>query len=673
SRAAGPARATFRLFRRSVAGPSAVRLDPLSDAAELLHQTLKDLALTKEQQEVFERVVSCNSRFWQVAVDGCLDGSPPWRRHVALNLALLRAYHRHLAAQRIVDALELDVSEVQTSNHNSLNYSEAVEALRYCRWALAAYGGRGKRDGTEKINADGTSKMAAPVSEPLQLGMGEEERVAMAAAVAECSPTAIIISDLDDASQASDPLCPRFLLAEDVQHQELIVSVRGTQSLSDLLADLVGDAEDFAGDYAQLEIERIQFVISLESLEQFCHLEMIWMNCRPQQAERRRRRGSVSSVESHFEVCEILAILLLGGDENVERVPWTLPKDTELRCFLFAPPPVFGNELAQRSSFPRLFSFGFRPSVPSAVETAVEKARKVSVAFALNYDIIPRTSLHNGYKLFQEARVIDDFVGWGKRDVLRKLGLVEPESQVAVAHELEDALSKGASARPAPANPFPAQHAVTSRLFHMMLVPGGTATAPITPSDATHSASDGLTGPEDDALEGPRANGRWLLKRSDHLRQWRRRFAWIEAGELCFAASEKDPIRSTVPLTADSTLIMLLGEPSCLPFPAGMSPTMSFRADQVCSGTTTCSTTKTSRDFATPWAFHVQTASSWSGIERPDGGHSPTLPAIRTCVAGEVFLCTETAAERDMWLRDLASAVRAARRRWVRGWARFFA
>ena len=256
SRAAGPARATFRLFRRSVAGPSAVRLDPLSDAAELLHQTLKDLALTKEQQEVFERVVSCNSRFWQVAVDGCLDGSPPWRRHVALNLALLRAYHRHLAAQRIVDALELDVSEVQTSNHNSLNYSEAVEALRYCRWALAAYGGRGKRDGTEKINADGTSKMAAPVSEPLQLGMGEEERVAMAAAVAECSPTAIIISDLDDASQASDPLCPRFLLAEDVQHQELIVSVRGTQSLSDLLADLVGDAEDFAGDYAQLEIER---------------------------------------------------------------------------------------------------------------------------------------------------------------------------------------------------------------------------------------------------------------------------------------------------------------------------------------------------------------------------------------------------------------------------------
>ena len=47
----------------------------------------------------------------------------------------------------------------------------------------------------------------------------------------------------------------------------------------------------------------------------------------------------------------------------------------------------------------------------------------------MNYDIIPRTSLHNGYKLFQEARVIDDFVDWGKREALRKLGQADPESQ----------------------------------------------------------------------------------------------------------------------------------------------------------------------------------------------------------------------------------------------------
>ena len=120
-----------------------MRLDPFG-TIDLLHQALKDLALTREQQEVFERVVSCNARFWQIAVDGVawMD-PPPWRRHVALNLALLRVYHRHLAAQRIVD-------ELTSPLLGSLSYPEAVEALRYCRWALAAYSGRGLRDGDGK-------------------------------------------------------------------------------------------------------------------------------------------------------------------------------------------------------------------------------------------------------------------------------------------------------------------------------------------------------------------------------------------------------------------------------------------------------------------------------------------------------------------------------------------
>ena len=81
------------------------------------------------------------------------------------------------------------------------------------------------------------------------------------------------------------------------------------------------------------------------------------------------RKGEVSSVESHFEVCEILAILLLGGDENVERVPWTLPKDTELRCFLFAPPPVFGNEpLGHEQSRKKDFRMPFLPKACAAFE-----------------------------------------------------------------------------------------------------------------------------------------------------------------------------------------------------------------------------------------------------------------------------------------------------------------
>lgn len=625
-----------------------MRLDPFG-TAELLHQALKDIALTREQQDVFERVVACNAHFWQVAVDGCLDGSPPWRRHVALNLALLRVYHRHLGALRIVDGLS-------HGSVCSLSYSEALEALRYCRWALAVYGGRGLRDGTEKIDSEGTSKMAEPPSSSARSQPDEEERVAMAAAVAECEPDAILVSDMDDAAQASDPLCPRFLLAEDVQRRELIVSVRGTQSLSDLFADLVGDAEDFAGGKAHSGIlqtaRRLLDRLHPQLQEGLSRLEELGRSSNGSSPSKSKKRLVLCGHSLGAGVCELLAILMLGGEDAA----WTLPKGTELKVFLFAPPPVFGSEPVQRaSSFSRLWSFGFRPAVPSAVQ----RARDSSLAFAMNYDIIPRTSLHNGYKLFQEARAIDDFVDWGKRDVLRKLGQGDAETQVGVARELEDALCKGASTRPATGNPFPVQHAVTSRLCHVLLVPGGTASFSSSGQLNPAECRDG-----EDAVDH-RAHGRWVLKRSDHLRQWRRRFAWIEAGELCFAVSPKDPLRSSVALTADSTLIMLLGQPSSLPFPVGMGPTMSFRASEPNSGTNTESTMPAARDFATPWAFRVQTASTWSGIELPSTGEQ-ALPAVRSCLAAEVFLCTESAAERDAWLVDLAAAVRAARQRCIR-------
>lgn len=32
--------------------------------------------------EVFEKVLACNVRFFQIAVEGQLDGRPPWKRHV---------------------------------------------------------------------------------------------------------------------------------------------------------------------------------------------------------------------------------------------------------------------------------------------------------------------------------------------------------------------------------------------------------------------------------------------------------------------------------------------------------------------------------------------------------------------------------------------------------------
>ncbi|CAJ1443815.1 unnamed protein product, partial [Effrenium voratum] len=612
------ARASWRIWRRL-----SWQEDPLQNVGSLLHQALIDLALTKEQQEVFERVVACNKHFWEVAVDGVYDGSPPWRRHVAFNMALLRVLHRHQAAQRVVEAITQEVEP-------TLSRGEAQEALRYCRWTLAAYGGRGERDGSETFDERSRQDRSLPTSSP----SCEEERVHLAAAICGLSAESILVSDLDNAKQCVDPLCPRFLLAMDSARCELILSIRGTMSLSDLFADLIGDTEPFAGGQAHAGI--------LHSSRRL--LDRVYPHLKQGFHQLQEAGGSPRLVLVGHSlgagVCELLAVLLLGGAKAGE-VPYTLPEDVPLRCFLFAPPPVFGVQTEERAShfakaWGKLGSFTFRKSSADAVD----KAREASLAFALNFDIIPRTSLHNGYKLFQEARLVDDTVDWGQSEVLRRLR----EPKVSLAQELLEKLSAEARKRPAPGNPFAAQHAVAERVVHVNLVPGGTAAF----SRCTSCS-------EPSAILSARERGGWLQKRSDHLRQWRRRFAWIEEGELRFAPGPEDPVKTRVPLTADSTRVTLLGEPSAEPLPPGMNSMMSFRAEQ--KEVEAPGEVKVPKNFPTPWALRVQTNPSWSGVEQSEG-----LSEIATCEAADVAICADTAAERDAWLQELAAAVRSARR-----------
>eukprot|EP00435_Cladocopium_sp_Y103_P069079 s364_g32.t1 len=497
-------KATWRLFKRIF------QVDRrLQTRAEMLHQALIDLALTKEQQEVFEKVLACNVRFWQIAVEGHLDGKPPWRRHVALNLALLRTVHRYLAAERI----------------------EAKEALKYCHWTLALYEGYAAPEETSATEEESRAN-----------GI-----LALVTRTAGASEIRVLSSDLDNDSQTSDPLCPRFVLAMDKPNSELILCVRGTQTLSDLFADLIGDTEDFAGGQAHAGIlhssHRVLEKI-LEPLQQ--GLEEL------QQSMAKAPRLVLVGHSLGAGVCQLLAVLLVAGSE------WTLPESVLLRCFLFAPPPVFGLEPKARGW--SSFDFGrfFRNDV-GRFRGALEKVSRASIAFTVNFDIIPRTSLHNGYKLFQEARLLDDAVPWGKAEVLRRLSLSDDASQVALASELQQFMAHVAKTKPAPSNPYAAQHAIADRLFQLMLVPGGTSAMQLPRSD---QAEDSKTGSSREKICGR------LQKRSQHLKVWRSRYAWIEAGELRFAPNVNEAPTTSIALTADSTSVTLLGdtseEPLCL-------------------------------------------------------------------------------------------------------------
>ncbi|CAE8613794.1 unnamed protein product, partial [Polarella glacialis] len=88
--------------------------------------------------------------------------------------------------------------------------------------------------------------------------------------------------------------------------------------------------------------------------------------------------------------------------------------------------------------------------------------------------------------------------------------------------------------------------------------------------------------PEGDAAaEAARPSGSWIYKRSAFLGEWRRRYAWIEDGELRFANSPEDPVKLAISLTADATLLTLLGKPDAVAIPPDLKSIVSFAAEDM--------------------------------------------------------------------------------------------
>merc|ERR1719424_1241075 len=120
--------------------------------------------------------------------------------------------------------------------------------------------------------------------------------------------------------------------------------------------------------------------------------------------------------------------------------------------------------------------------------SAVASVADCSIGFALNFDIITRTSLHNGYKLFQQARVVDMFLRWRKRDIARALNAVKRQEdaakmhpvglcpeQVRIANAVQAAVNEAAASLPAQANPFAVQHPIARHIYPIVAAAGGVA------------------------------------------------------------------------------------------------------------------------------------------------------------------------------------------------------
>lgn len=376
-------------------------------------------------------------------------------------------------------------------------------------------------------------------------------------------------------------------------------------------------------------------------------------------------------------VVELLAVLLLGGGGGDGG-----DFDARLKMYLYAPPPAYrfgadGERQTRRQE----------NSSEAKDRAAVLAAMECAVAFTLNYDIIPRTSLHNGYNLFQQGRAVDGYVHWRKRKIvkrLRDLNASFPQQAAkscdSIVEAVSAAIEAAAAGPPAAPNPFAKQHPVAARVYHIVGTAHGTSASPIRlpasasgiaaaeeqeeePAGRTASSSSSRAAtaasrvcasiPYDPAAAQPSEGGvvgavSALYKRSRVLKEWRWRYTWVADGCLRFSYdAERRRCTLAVPITAAATTISLQGGPSSETFPESIVVRADSAApapsDAGCQGA--CRLGQGSPP-PTEWTFTVQTAAT-------EGAQSQ--PAVI------VDLCAGSQQIRDAWVRLIAAEVARAR------------
>lgn len=200
-------------------------------------------------------------------------------------------------------------SGASSSSSSSSDFSSKFweEARRYMRYATAVYGqamvyaadvdARGKMDGKfDRVTRD---VIGGHISVP---------------------PEDIALMDVDYDGDSSHL---RHFIAVDHENQKVVLSIRGTFSLTDIVLDVAGFSREFCGGEAHSEIanmaERVWSVAGptvLQSLEEHKGYEFI-----------------ITGHSLGAGAACLLTILLETKD--------LLPKSQQMRCFAYASPPVY--------------------------------------------------------------------------------------------------------------------------------------------------------------------------------------------------------------------------------------------------------------------------------------------------------------------------------------------
>ena len=272
------------------------------------------------------------------------------RRPLPINLALLGAVQRKRTAELEAAGSTDNGAQASTSSiANSLlsavfapaspTSKELHEAEHFMRFATAAYG-------HALMAALGAQAALIPsvVAASAQRGVSlDVAAIAKHTGIGE-KDLRLVRLDLGE-----DPHCPRHFVAVDRVTRSVVLAIRGTASISDALVhDLVADATAFAGGHAHRGMADAAHTLRTTAVP--AALEAL--------AEHPGYDFVVTGHSLGAGAACLLTTLLLHdarakkgmffsrGTKTSPSDEVNLPEGTRLRCFAFAPPPVFAGDAA---------------------------------------------------------------------------------------------------------------------------------------------------------------------------------------------------------------------------------------------------------------------------------------------------------------------------------------
>ncbi|XP_059086966.1 uncharacterized protein LOC131883499 isoform X2 [Tigriopus californicus] len=161
---------------------------------------------------------------------------------------------------------------------------------------------------------------------------------------------------------------PKFILFLDHEIGSLILSIRGTHSLTDVIIDLICDDEEFLDGHAHRGIMRGSCKV-LNEVKDILHQTLL---------KYPRYRLILTGHSLGAGTAELLTMVILKEKEKY------VPKETEIQCVAIAPPPVYRTD----------------SQVPKDMKDAIN-------IYINNQDCVPRMCLGSIAKLLAMVRAVD--------------------------------------------------------------------------------------------------------------------------------------------------------------------------------------------------------------------------------------------------------------------------